>query len=75
MTWSQQAIYFMAAAVPLFILLIWSARRIRTAAEFYAAGPQYGGFRNGLAMTGDYLSAASFLGITGAILMAGYDGV
>ncbi len=75
MTWSQQAIYFMAAAVPLFILLIWSARRIRTAAEFYAAGPQYGGFRNGLAMTGDYLSAASFLGITGAILMSGYDGV
>ena len=67
--------YFVLTVIPLMVLLIWSASRIRTAAEFYAAGREYGGLRNGLAITGDYLSAASLLGITGLILMSGYSGL
>ena len=67
--------YFLLTAIPLMGLMIWSANRIRTAAEFYAAGREYGGLRNGLAITGDYLSAASLLGITGLILFSGYSGL
>jgi cation/acetate symporter len=67
--------YFLLTALPLMGLMIWSANRIRTAAEFYAAGREYGGLRNGLAITGDYLSAASLLGITGLILFSGYSGL
>jgi len=72
---TSQTLFFLMAAVPLFLLLIWSAGRIRTAAEYYAAGREYGGIRNGLAITGDYLSAASFLGITGLIVTSGYSGI
>ncbi|MEE3209448.1 MAG: hypothetical protein VX245_05725 [Pseudomonadota bacterium] len=72
---SNTALYFVLTALPLMILMIWSANRIRTAAEFYAAGREYGGLRNGLAITGDYLSAASLLGITGLILFSGYSGL
>jgi cation/acetate symporter len=46
----------------------------RTAAEFYAAGRTLTGMQNGVAIAGDYLSAASFLGIAGAIAVYGYDG-
>ncbi len=67
--------YFFAAIVPFSLLLLWSSARIRTAAEFYASGRQTGGLSNGLAITGDYLSAASFLGITGLILISGYSGM
>ena len=55
MLMSNTALYFVLTALPLMILMIWSANRIRTAAEFYAAGREYGGLRNGLAITGDYL--------------------
>ena len=72
---SNTALYFVLTALPLMILMIWSANRIRTAAEFYAAGREYGGLRNGLAITGDYLSAASLLGITGLMLFSGYSGL
>ncbi len=52
----------------------WASRRTRTAAEFYAAGRQITGFQNGWAVAGDYMSAASFLGIAGLIAFYGYDG-
>src|SRR5919199_1405105 len=52
----------------------WASRRARTAVGFYAAGRQITGAQNGLAISGDYLSAASFLGIAGLIFLYGFDG-
>ncbi|RCG26743.1 cation acetate symporter [Streptomyces diacarni] len=53
---------------------VWAGRRTKDAADFYAGGRQFSGFQNGLAISGDYMSAASFLGIAGAIALSGYDG-
>jgi len=52
----------------------WAARRTKTASEFYSAGRSITGFQNGWAVAGDYMSAASFLGIAGLIAFYGYDG-
>jgi cation/acetate symporter len=60
-------------AITLFIVFRVS-RRKATENEFYAAGRSFSGRQNGVAIAGDYLSAASFLGICGAIAVAGYDG-
>jgi cation/acetate symporter len=51
-----------------------ASRQNKTAADYYAGGRSFSGFQNGLAISGDYMSAASFLGISGAIALAGYDG-
>jgi len=51
-----------------------ASRNNKSAADFYAAGRNISGTQNGLAIAGDYLSAASFLGIAGAIAVYGYDG-
>lgn len=51
-----------------------AARRVKTSADFYAAGGTVSGLQNGWAIAGDYLSAASFLGIAGLISLYGYDG-
>lgn len=53
----------------------WAAGRSRTASEFYAAGGGVTGFQNGLAIAGDYMSAASFLGIAGLVYTSGFDGL
>ncbi len=53
----------------------WAAGRTRTAADFYAAGGGITGFQNGLAIAGDFMSAASFLGISAQIFADGYDGL
>jgi cation/acetate symporter len=53
----------------------WAAKRSRTPKEFYAAGRSITGFQNGLALAGDYMSAASFLGIAGLVSLKGYDGL
>ncbi|MGR9091155.1 MAG: cation acetate symporter [Gammaproteobacteria bacterium] len=53
----------------------WAARRTRTSQDFYAAGRSVTGFQNGLAIAGDFMSAASLLGVTGLIFMSGYDGL
>lgn len=53
----------------------WAAQRTKTAKDFYAAGGGITGFQNGLAMAGDYMSAASFLGISGMVYTKGYDGL
>lgn len=68
--------------IPIFLLIIavtmavvvWSARRTRSAADFYTAGGGISGVQNGWAIAGDYMSAASFLGISGMISLYGYDG-
>ena len=52
-----------------------AAQRTRTASDFYTAGGGISGFQNGLAMAGDYMSAASFLGISAQIFADGYDGL
>lgn len=53
----------------------WAAARTKTAAAFYTAGGGVTGFQNGLAIAGDFMSAASFLGISAAIMDNGYDGL
>src|SRR3954469_4737200 len=53
----------------------WAARRTRSTREFYAAGRSIKPFQNGLALAGDYMSAASFLGIAGLVSLKGYDGM
>ena len=53
----------------------WAAGRTKSAADFYTAGGGITGFQNGLAIAGDYMSAASFLGISATVMMSGYDGL
>ncbi|MFV0386363.1 cation acetate symporter [Paracoccus sp. (in: a-proteobacteria)] len=53
----------------------WAASRTKSAADFYTAGGGITGFQNGLAIAGDYMSAASFLGISAAVMTSGYDGL
>ncbi|MFF0104101.1 solute symporter family protein [Streptomyces hirsutus] len=55
-------------------ITVWAGRQTKDAADFYAGGRQFSAFQNGLAVSGDYMSAASFLGIAGAIALFGYDG-
>ncbi|MFC5265173.1 cation acetate symporter [Kribbella qitaiheensis] len=55
-------------------IVIRASRNNRTAADYYAGGRSFTGPQNGIAIAGDYLSAASFLGIAGAIALNGYDG-
>ncbi|NTV09148.1 MAG: cation acetate symporter [Zoogloea sp.] len=52
-----------------------AATRVRSAADFYTAGGSLSGLQNGWALAGEYLSAASFLGLTGLIALWGYDGI
>ena len=53
----------------------WAANRAQTASDFYAAGGGITGLQNGLAIAGDYMSAASFLGISGLVFANGFDGL
>src|SRR5450631_687164 len=53
----------------------WAAARTKSAADFYTAGGGVTGFQNGLAISGDYMSAASFLGISAAVMASGFDGL
>jgi len=70
-------------SVSMFILFVcvtlyityWAAKKTKTTSEFYAAGRSISGFQNGLALAGDYMSAASFLGIAGMVALKGYDGL
>jgi len=67
----------MFAAFVVFTLFItkWAASKTKSAADFYTAGGGITGFQNGLAIAGDYMSAASFLGISAAVMANGYDGL
>ena len=53
----------------------WAAKRTKSTKDFYAAGGSITGFQNGLAIAGDYMSAASFLGISGLVFASGFDGL
>lgn len=67
-------IFFSFVAVTLGITY-WAAKKTKTTSEFYAADRSISGFQNGLALSGDYMSAASFLGIAGMVSLKGYDGL
>lgn len=72
-----------ASAIAMFLVFVvatlgitkWAASRARTASDFYAAGGGITGLQNGLAIAGDYMSAASFLGISALVFSSGYDGL
>ncbi|NGO47071.1 solute symporter family protein [Streptomyces ureilyticus] len=65
---------FAAFVIATLFITVWAGRQTKDAADFYAGGRQFSAFQNGLAVSGDYMSAASFLGIAGAIALFGYDG-
>jgi cation/acetate symporter len=56
------------------LITVWASRHTRNATDFYAGGRGFSGLQNGMAIGGDYMSAASFLGIAGLIALNGYDG-
>lgn len=66
--------FFIFIALSL-VITYWAAKRTRTAKDFYAAGGGITGLQNGLAISGDFISAASFLGISGLVYLKGYDGL
>ncbi|GAB3127157.1 cation acetate symporter [Novispirillum itersonii] len=68
-------IMFVAFVLATLGITYWAARRTKSAKDFYAAGGGITGFQNGLAIAGDYMSAASFLGIAGLVFSAGFDGL
>ena len=57
------------------VITYWAARRTRSTREYFAAGGQLSSLQNGFALAGDYMSAASFLGIAGLVSMSGFDGL
>ena len=65
---------FLFFVVVTLVIVLRASRSTKTAADYYAAGRSFTGPQNGVAISGDYLSAASFLGIAGAISIYGYDG-
>ena len=67
--------FFLLFVISTLGITYWAAKRTRTTKEFYAAGRSITGFQNGLALAGDYMSAASFLGIAGLVSTKGYDGL
>jgi len=67
------ALFLTVVAVTIGITF-WASRQTHGATDYYAGGRNFSGFQNGLAIGGDYMSAASFLGISGVIALSGYDG-
>ncbi|MEK1907353.1 MAG: cation acetate symporter [Pseudomonas sp.] len=71
------------AAIVMFVVFVgatlgityWASKRSKSASDFYTAGGGITGFQNGLAIAGDYMSAASFLGISALVFASGYDGL
>ncbi len=73
---NSTAIGFFIAFVALTLAITWwAARRTRSTEEFFAAGRRISGRQNGFALAGDYMSAASFLGIAGLVSTSGFDGL
>ena len=72
--WVAISMFAVFVVATLFITK-WAAAKTKSAADFYTAGGGITGFQNGLAIAGDYMSAASFLGISAAVMATGYDGL
>jgi cation/acetate symporter len=71
--WITFFVFAVIIAITMFVTYL-AAKRVHSASDFYTAGGSVSGFQNGWAIAGDYLSAASFLGIAGLISLYGYDG-
>jgi cation/acetate symporter len=71
--WLTFLVFGVIIAITMYVTYL-AAKRVRSASDFYTAGGGVSGFQNGWAIAGDYLSAASFLGIAGLISLYGYDG-
>jgi cation/acetate symporter len=67
--------FFLAFVAATLAITWWAARRTHTTEEFFAAGRAISGRQNGFALAGDYMSAASFLGIAGLVALTGFDGL
>ena len=67
-------ILFVAFVAGTLAITVWAGRHTKDATDYYAGGRSFSGVQNGLAIGGDYMSAASFLGIAGLIALYGYDG-
>ncbi|MGG1676725.1 cation acetate symporter [Neobacillus sp. NRS-1170] len=67
-------IMFLAIVLVTLVITYYASKRTKNASEFYTAGGGLTGWQNGLAIAGDYMSAASFLGIAGAVALTGFDG-
>ena len=75
--------HFNPLAIAFFFLFVtsslgityWAAKSTKSASHFYTAGGNISGFQNGLALAGDFMSAASFLGIAGLVALNGFDGL
>ncbi|MEY4526685.1 MAG: Cation/acetate symporter ActP [Nitrospirota bacterium] len=72
--WTAIGMFGVFVVLTLFITK-WAAARTKSVAAFYTAGGGISGFQNGLAIAGDFMSAASFLGISAAVMTSGYDGL
>ncbi|SEO41678.1 cation/acetate symporter [Paracoccus alcaliphilus] len=72
--WTAIGMFAIFVVATLFITK-WAASKTKSASDFYTAGGGITGFQNGLAIAGDYMSAASFLGISAAVMISGYDGL
>src|SRR5450759_2770646 len=72
--WHAVVMFLIFVAITL-VITYWAATRTKTATDFYAAGRGITGFQNGLAIAGDYMSAASFLGIAGLVYFNGFYGL
>jgi len=72
--WTAIVMFAFFVAITLWITK-WAAAKTKSAADFYTAGGGITGFQNGLAIAGDYMSAASFLGISGLVFASGFDGL
>ena len=68
------AVLFLAVVALTVGITFWASRQGSGTTDFYAGGRNFSGFQNGMAVSGDYMSAASFLGISGLIALNGYDG-
>lgn len=73
MNWSAIILFAVTIAATLVMTFV-AARRTKTPSDHYIAGRSIGGWQNGFAITGDFVSAAAFLGISGAIALSGFDG-
>jgi len=71
----EAIVMFLLFVATTLLITRWAALRTRTAADFYAAGGGITGWQNGLAIAGDFMSAASFLGISGLVFASGFDGL
>ena len=72
--WTAIGMFAAFVVLTLFITK-WAASKTKSAADFYTGGGGITGFQNGLAIAGDYMSAASFLGISAAVMASGFDGL